>query len=340
MPTTTTAPIARDLVAWFHKHGRDLPWRRTTDPYAILVSEVMLQQTQITTVLERGYYTRWLERFPDISTLAAADEKEVLQAWEGLGYYRRARNLQALARIILEQHGGVFPRDLETLRSLPGIGPYTTGALASFAFDLPAPLVDGNVARVLSRLDDDATPVDSTAGQKRLWQRAEELVRATTSPRALNSALMELGQTHCRPGAPHCIQCPVKRHCRATEPASLPVKGPRQTLTEVVERVIFHQETGAVLLQQERGTRRTGLWKLPPLPEAEHAAPPPVLLKSRYSITRYKVTLWVHRSPNQSAPRTDGQHLIPLGDLPTTPMPSPYRRALQSLLAGEEFRLH
>lgn len=300
----------------------------------------MLQQTQITTVLDRGYYTRWLARFPDIPTLAAATENDVLQAWEGLGYYRRARNLHALARAILERHEGAFPRDLESLRALPGIGPYTTGALASFAFDLPAPLVDGNVARVLSRLDDDATPVDSTAGQKRLWQRAEELVCAASSPRALNSALMELGQTHCRPGAPHCIQCPVKRHCRATRPAELPVKRPRAAITEVTERVIFYQETSGILLQQEAGTRRTGLWKLPPLPEAEHAAPPPVLLKSSYGITRYKVTLWVHAAPDVGVQVEKGQRLIPLSEIATTPMPSPYRRALQSLLAEAEFRLH
>lgn len=334
------APLARDLVAWFQKHGRDLPWRRTTDPYAILVSEVMLQQTQITTVLERGYYTRWLERFPDIPALAAAGEKEILHAWEGLGYYRRARNLHALARALLERHGGVFPADLESLRALPGIGPYTAGALASLAFDLPAPLVDGNVARVLSRLDDDATPVDTSAGQKRLWQRAEELVRAASSPRALNSALMELGQTHCRPGLPHCIQCPVKRHCRATRPAALPVKRARPAITAVTERVIFHQEPGGILLQQEHGPRRTGLWKLPPLPETWYAAPPPVLLQTRYTITRYKVTLWVHAAPAAGITPAGSQRLIPRAELAATPMPSPYRRALQSLLAADTNPLH
>lgn len=336
----SAAAFARDLSAWFRKNGRDLPWRRTTDPYAILVSEVMLQQTQVAPVLERGHYTRWMERFPDFATLAAAEENAVLQAWEGLGYYRRARNLLALARTVAHRHGGVFPRDLESIRALPGIGPYTAGAVASFAHDTPAPLVDGNVARVLSRLDDDATPADSTAGQKRLWQRAAELVLAASSPRVFNAALMELGQTLCRPGAPLCLSCPVKKHCRATDPAALPVKRARPAPTRVVERVFLLQENGSVLLEQERGPRRTGLWKLPALPDAAHAAAPPVLLKTAYTITRYKVTLWVHEPPPGELVRAENHRLIPRAELGATPMPSPYRRALDTLLARREFRLH
>ncbi len=333
------AELARDLERWFHRHGRDLPWRRTTDPYAILVSEVMLQQTQIATVLDRGYYERWLERFPDFSHLAAAPEHAVLQAWEGLGYYRRAHNLQALARAVLDRHDGVFPRDPEAIRALPGIGPYTAGAVASFAFNLPAPLVDGNVARVLARLDNDPQPIDSTTGQQRLWQRAEELVRAAESPRVLNSALMELGQSLCRPGRPLCLQCPVKRHCRAEAPAELPVKKPRPPVTAVTERVFFLAQGDAVLLEQERGARRTGLWKLPALPPDLHEAPPPVLLKSTYGITRYKVSLWVHAAPPEPV-LGEHQRFVPRGELAATPMPSPYRRALDTLLADDTFRLH
>ncbi len=333
------AELARDLERWFQRHGRDLPWRRTTDPYAILVSEVMLQQTQIATVLDRGYYERWLKRFPDFTRLATAPEAEVLQAWEGLGYYRRARNLQALARAVLDRHDGVFPRDPDSIRALPGIGPYTAGAVASFAFNLPAPLVDGNVARVLARLDDDHQPIDSTAGQQRLWQRAEELVRAAESPRVLNSALMELGQSVCRPGRPLCLQCPVKRHCRAGTPAELPVKKPRPQITAVTERVFFLAQGDAILLEQEHGARRTGLWKLPPLPSDLQDAPPPVLFKSTYGITRYKVTLWVHAAPPEAV-LADHQRLVPRGELAATPMPSPYRRALDTLLADATFRLH
>ena len=333
------AELARAFVRWFQANGRDYPWRQTRDPYAILVSEVMLQQTQIRTVLERGYYACWLERFPDFASLAAAAEAEVLKAWEGLGYYRRARNLQKLAQAVMTGHAGRFPSEPDAIRALPGIGPYTAGAVASFAFGLAEPLVDGNVARVLARLDNDATPVDSTAGSKRLWARATELVRASDDPRALNSALMELGQTVCRPAQPLCADCPVRAFCRATDPAALPVKSARQTLTEVTERVVFLRTAAGVLLEQETGSRRTGLWKLPALPEAWLQRPPPVLLKSRYGITRYKVTLWVHEAPPALPSWPANHRLLPWRELAAAPMPSPYRRALDRLLEGGDFRL-
>ncbi|MEN3944042.1 A/G-specific adenine glycosylase [Prosthecobacter sp. SYSU 5D2] len=332
--------LASDLVSWFHQNGRVYPWRETRDAYAILVSEIMLQQTQISTVLDRGYYARWLARFPDFATLAAASESDILMAWEGLGYYRRARNLQKLARTVMEEHGGVFPNEPASILALPGIGPYTAGAVSSFAFGLAEPIVDGNVARVLSRLDNDATPVDSPAGSKRLWERATELVRATDDPRALNSALMELGQVTCRPAQPQCPVCPVKKHCRATEPASLPVKSGKTQITEVTERVIFLHTADGVLLEQETGARRTGLWKLPALPDSLTENPPPVLLKATYGITRYKVTLWVHEAaPNQKHDWPASHRVIPHAELPATAMPSPYRRALDRLLKNALFEL-
>jgi A/G-specific adenine glycosylase len=335
--TSTDSPlIASQLVTWFRDCGRDYPWRRTLDPYAILVSEVMLQQTQISTVLERGYYARWLAQFPDFATLAAASEAEILKAWEGLGYYRRARNLQRLAQTVVAEHKGTFPSDPAAIRALPGIGPYTAGAIASFAFGLPEPIVDGNVARVLSRLFNDATPVDSTEGSKRLWERSTELVRATDDPRAFNSALMELGQTICKTGKPLCEQCPVRNQCRAVDPAALPVKKNRTTLTAVTERVFFCQSARGVLLERETGNRRTGLWKLPALPEE---AASPVLLKAHYGITRYKVTLWVHAPPAAPAEWPETHRWIPHQDIAATAMPSPYRRALESLLRDSAFRL-
>lgn len=333
------ASIAAALVAWFGKNGRDYPWRRTRDPYAILVSEIMLQQTQIATVLDRGYYHRWLARFPDFATLATAAEADVLKTWEGLGYYRRARNLQRLAQVIVSDHDGVFPSEPSTILALPGIGPYTAGAVASFAFGLPTPIVDGNVARVLSRLDNDSTPIDSTIGSKRLWDRATALVEATEDPRSLNSALMELGQTICKTGKPLCDQCPVQAFCKATEPATLPVKKTRTTLTAVTERVFFSQSAEGVLLEQETGNRRTGLWKLPALPEDSSAPLPPVLLKASYGITRYKVTLWVHTPPSGLTNWPETHQWISRDQLAHTAMPSPYRRALDSLLADTEFRL-
>lgn len=332
-------PVADALVAWFREHGKDYPWRRTRDPYAILVSEIMLQQTQISTVLGRGYYARWLERFPDFQTLAVADEETVLKTWEGLGYYRRARSLHRLAKVILEEHDGTFPPDHATMLALPGIGPYTAGAVASFAFGQAAPIVDGNVARVLSRLNNDRTPVDSTAGSKALWQHAEALVKATDDPRALNSALMELGQTHCTPTKPACSLCPLQTACQAVEPETLPVKEKRQEITAVTERVVFVRTAEAVLLEQETGSRRTGLWKLPALPESFEAQPPPVLMRTQYGITRYKVTLWVHEATGQMSDWPDTHRMIALHSLDATPMPAPYRRTLRDLLKREEFRL-
>jgi A/G-specific adenine glycosylase len=327
--------IAAALESWFETHARDYPWRRTTDPYAILVSEMMLQQTQIATVLGRGYYARWMERFPDLRTLADASEPEVLRIWEGLGYYRRARFLHQLAKTIIADHDGVFPRDVETIRALPGIGRYTAGAIASFAFDAREPIVDGNVARVLSRIANDPTPVDSTAGQAKLWEHAAFLVKAAKSPRILNSALMELGQRLCRTGTPACAECPVKPHCLAEDPATLPIKSKQTTITEVTERVFFHRTDAGILLQQETGPRRTGLWKLPALPDMPK--PPPVLHKAHYTITRYRVTLWVHEAPAAKLMKAvmgnESSRFISDDELAHLPMPSPYRKALNAVRA-------
>ncbi len=324
------ATFARALARWFKVCGRDYPWRRTTDPYAILVSEIMLQQTQITTVLDRGYYDRWMQQFPNLSALAKASEREVLKAWEGLGYYRRARFLHKLAQTVIMEQDGFFPRDINSIRQLPGIGDYTAGAVASFAFDDKQPIVDGNIARVLSRIFNDATPVDSTEGKKLLWQRATALVNASASARIHNSALMELGQTICKPAAPDCQICPVKKFCATTDPASLPVKSKRAQISEVIEHVYFLRNADGVLLEQETGSRRTGLWKLPALPEMKRF--PKILHTSAYTITRYRVTLYVHAAPSRQTILSSLHHsIIPFSDLTSLPMPSPYRRALEFL---------
>lgn len=338
---TDPGAVAQALEAWFAREGRDYPWRQTTDPYAILVSEMMLQQTQIGTVLDRGYYARWMERFPDVQTLAAASEEEVLRTWEGLGYYRRSRFLHQLAKSVMREHLGKFPQETSAIRALPGVGRYTAGAVASFAFDIAEPIVDGNVARVLSRLADDPTPVDSTEGQMRLWAGAELLVKAAKSPRRLNSALMELGQRICRTGTPACPNCPIRRFCQAKDPASLPVKGKKMTVTDVTERVFWYYRNGCLLLQQETGKRRTGLWKLPALPEQGEL--PGVLHKALYTITRYRVTLWVHDSPHDEHLKgilNDKVHkLVKEADIPDLPMPSPYRKAVKAVLHTARFIL-
>ncbi|MEC8942749.1 MAG: A/G-specific adenine glycosylase, partial [Verrucomicrobiota bacterium] len=188
----------RALLRWFDQCGADYPWRRTTDPYAILVSEVMLQQTTIGAVIQNRRFERFLEEFPDLRALAGASESELLRSWEGLGYYNRVRNLQKTARTILETHGGVFPADPSVLESLPGIGRYTAGAVASFAFDHPAPIVEANITRVLSRLFSYREPIDTPDSRSQLWSWAEALLPPCNA-RAFNSAFMELGQSHCSP---------------------------------------------------------------------------------------------------------------------------------------------
>jgi len=216
MPASTHLPLARviasALAPWFLAHHRDLSWRGTTDPYAIWVSEVMLQQTRVETV-ER-YWGEFLRRFPDVGTLAAADEEQVLRAWSGLGYYRRARMLHRGAKVVAERFGARLPADADALREIPGIGPYTAGAIAAIAYDQPAPLVDGNVARVLSRILAIEDVREQAATARGHWSVVAAIVREG-SPRVLAQALMELGATVCTPRSPRCEACPVATSCDA-----------------------------------------------------------------------------------------------------------------------------
>lgn len=322
------------LVGWFLKNARDYPWRRTREPYAILVSEVMLQQTQIATVLGRGFYTRFLESFPTVETLAAAADEPLLKAWEGLGYYRRARMLRETARALILDHGGVFPHDLESLMKLPGVGRYTAGALRAFALDAPAAVVDGNVARVLSRIMDFSTPVDDTAGQKQVWKWAEALADPGRS-RAYNSALMELGQRICRPGVPDCLTCPVAAFCKTRTPEALPIKRQKTQITAVDEHALWLKDkNGRLLLHRESGKRREGLWKLPTREPAEIASLP-VLAEHQYTITRYRVTLRVYDGTGFSAnlPADQDEIWHESSDILALAMPSPFRRVIERLLA-------
>lgn len=329
LPAAELPAFQDALIAWFAREGKDYPWRRTTDPYAILVSELMLQQTTLAMVLSRRYFERWMEAFPDVQALAAAPEERVLALWEGLGYYSRARNLQKAARAIVGRHGGVFPTSPAEVLALPGVGRYTAGAVISFAFDAPAALVDGNVARVLARLFDFREEIDSTVGQKALWSWAEALV-PEKGARLYNSGLMELGQRVCTVGQPRCLLCPVRAWCRAEAPAALPRKAPRREPVIVEETALFACRDSHVLLQQEKGRRRHGLWKLP----APGGRPEGRLLStSRYVITHHRVTLRVHEAP-ATIVAADDEKWIPLAGLETLPVPSPYRKALTALLSG------
>ena len=201
------------LQQWYGRYGRDLPWRRTTDAYAILVSEVMLQQTQVERVVD--YYQRFLQRFPTIAALASAALEEVLAVWQGLGYYQRARHLHQAARYIMEHHQGVFPNTFEEVAALPGVGRYTAGAVLCFAFGQPLPILDTNVQRVLERVFVRRRAKRASAMQKRLWQLAEEVLPAGQDAWVINQAMMDLGATTCTARSPQCWRCCLQTVCHA-----------------------------------------------------------------------------------------------------------------------------
>ena len=225
---TTCEGLRASLAAWYRVSRRHLPWRETPTPYRVWVSEIMLQQTQVQTVIP--YFERFLVDFPDVTTLANATEEAVLTRWAGLGYYRRGRQLHAAAKQLVAQHEATLPRDVATLLTLPGVGRYTAGAIASIAYGTPAPVLDGNVARVLSRLMALELEVDRGPGQRALWSAAERLV-CHDDPGSHNQAMMELGALVCTPAQPGCSGCPLRASCRAHAAAAettYPRKRPRK----------------------------------------------------------------------------------------------------------------
>ncbi|MDW8228190.1 MAG: A/G-specific adenine glycosylase, partial [Anaerolineales bacterium] len=257
-------PPVEKLLAWYEKHARSLPWRNVSDPYAIWISEVMLQQTRVEAVIP--YFERWMKRFPTVADLAAAPEQDVLALWEGLGYYRRARNLHQAARIIMAKYGGQIPRELSALRRLPGVGRYTAAAIASIAYGLDVATLDGNLKRVLARLFNIEEPVDTPAGEKRLWALAEQhLPRGRAGD--YNQALMDLGATLCLPRAPRCPLCPVNEFCQARAlgvQESRPVRQPKKETPHYTVTAAVIRRNGRVLLAQRpsRGLLG-GLWEFP-----------------------------------------------------------------------------
>ena len=339
------------LLRWYRRHGRDLPWRQTREPYAILVSEVMLQQTQVATVIP--YYIEWLRRFPDLAALAAASESDVLHAWQGLGYYARARNLRAAAKAVQDRHGGKFPREPDAMRDLPGVGRYTANAVATFAFDRPVPIVEANTTRVLTRLFNFRAPIDSNAGREALWQRAATLV-PKSSARVYNSALTDIGALICLPRRPRCDICPVRKFCRAKNPGTLPIKKMRPRTRRLSESHALVVRKGKILLEQSCGRWR-GMWILPPLrqraattfTQARRGNLPDggdkldrfkrssLSRRQVYSLifpfTHHRVTLRVFR---QAPCKIDNerQRWFPIRVLDSIPLPSPHRRALAALL--------
>jgi len=298
------------LLGWFAANARDLPWRRTLDPYHVWLSEIMLQQTQMDRAVL--YFERFLARFPDVSSLALAHEDEVLKLWEGLGYYSRARNLMAAARVILNGHGGVFPATFEAVRALPGVGPYTAGAVMSVAYNDHRPAVDANVERVLSRVLDIDRPVSEPAVKRRILAAAWELVPPGES-RAFNQGLMELGALICAPRKPDCPRCPVSGLCLARERGTalsrpVPTAKPETVRVDMACGVLV--TGGQVFIQKRRrGDVWPGLWEFPggvmepgETPEAAmvrefreetelRVRPVGKIAVVRTSYTRYRITL-------------------------------------------------
>jgi A/G-specific adenine glycosylase len=327
------ASIVAPLVAWYARTARDLPWRRPPDrsadwPYRVWVSEIMLQQTQVERV--KDYFARFVGRFPDVQTLAWAREREVLRLWEGLGYYRRARQLHAAARVIAAEHGGEFPRTVAGLRKLPGIGRYTAGAIASIAFGVPAPIVEANSRRVLARLVGHDQPTGGTAGDGPIWEIAERLV-PRKQPGRFNQALMDLGATICTPTRPRCTACPLAAVClahRTGRTETIPVTAARTATQRLTETAVVLRRRGAVLLERRgAGEWWEGLWDFPRL-AGKRLPGDRRLGVVTYTVTHHQVTCTVvervvaGRLPRAAANR---RWLAP-GRLASLPLAAPARR--------------
>jgi A/G-specific adenine glycosylase len=355
--------VARRLRAWFDRHRRDLPWRHDRDPYRIWVSEVMLQQTQVATVVP--YFERFVAAFPTAAELAAADEQDVLRLWEGLGYYRRARDLHRTARLLVARHAGRFPDDPALVRGLPGLGRYTANAVLSQAFDARLPILEANSQRVLSRLFGRAEDPRGGPARAWLWRAAEALLPARGSGE-FNQALMELGALVCTPQAPRCDRCPLAPHCVARREGLqdvIPARAPPPETTNVQEATVVIRRAGRVLLvQRPAGGRWARLWEFPhgPLQEGEsHAAAAarlaaeltglevrlgPELMTVRHGITRFSVTVVAFEADWAGGKFCSpfyvrGAWLRP-GELAGRPVSSPQRRLTRALAApGRQRRL-
>jgi len=349
------AVVARSIERWFATAKRDLPWRVAPDapglkrnPYHALVAEAMLQQTQVSRVIDK--YRAFIAALPTVADLARADEQRVLALWTGLGYYRRAKNLHAAAKLIVERFHGEVPRDAESLRSLKGVGRYTAGAVASIAFDRPEPIVDGNVARVLLRLHARDAASDDKAVQPWLWERAAALVTAAASPAAFNEGLMELGATVCLPppAAPACPACPLRRSCRAHATGrelEIPRPKARATRRNVhCAVVVIRRDDGATLLEQRppTGVMWAGLWQAPTV-ESESAMPGPAALAKAvglsgralspretfsFTATHRQMQFTVHEARSPEGFKPARGVFVPASDLAEYALSTPQRRAL------------
>jgi len=335
--------VARNLIRWFDKNARDLPWRRTDDPYAIWISEIMLQQTQVKTVIP--YFERWLSALPNVAALAQARPEKVLKLWEGLGYYRRARHAQAAAKAIVDRHAGQFPARFEQIRALPGIGRYTAGAISSIAFHQPTPILDGNVMRVLSRIFGVAGDPREKTANARLWQLAQDLVSIDVKHCSkLNQSLMELGALLCAPRGPQCALCPVRPSCFAFRTGRVEEFPQRIARPKATERrfvaLVARKGNRYLVRQRPGGAVNAHLWEFPnieiPLNETNLAkavapfqiADAPPFCRIHHSITRYRILLEAFHA--KAAPETFGIWKT-LAELNRLPFTSAHRKILDAL---------
>lgn len=348
-------PIARALLDWFAHAKRAMPWRETRDPYHVLLSEVMLQQTQVVTVIP--YFERFVARFPTPEALAAAPEAEVLKAWEGLGYYSRARNLQAAARAIATQHAGRVPDAWEAMRALPGVGDYTAGAVLSIAYGVPVPAVDGNVLRVISRL----FALEADIAQPAAKRAVEAIVRAeqpSSAPGAFNEALMELGATVCTPARPRCEACPLAAHCRAHEEGrtqTLPVKSKKAPpRAGVLAAALVRRGDCRLLVRRPAEGIWGGLWAYPAA-EVPAASSPETCLKealqalgieahvggllhtTAHTLTHRRLTIPLYEATWRAGEARDGAW-VARDEVDAYALPVPFRKLVTALDPGPLFQ--
>jgi A/G-specific adenine glycosylase len=322
--------LTEKLLGWYAQSRRDLPWRRTRDPYRIWLSEVMLQQTRVQAALP--YYKRFLERFPTVEALAAAPEQDVLACWSGLGYYTRARNMQKAARQVAAM--AAFPSTYRAIRALPGIGDYTAAAIASIAFAEPHAVVDGNVLRVVARVDNDRSDVLAAGTRERFRSRVLEWLDPA-HPGDFNQAVMELGATICLPRDPHCPSCPIASHCAARAAgtqALLPVKSRLAEPERVAGILVIVRKKGRVLLWQRpaAASRMAGFWELPAPEQLPGLRRGPTLGKIRHSITHHRYELAIIVGTVTRAPR--GFRWISGEELSRIPLSTSARKALAAVV--------
>lgn len=332
----TAEAFAQRVLAWHQQHGRhDLPWQQPATPYRVLVSEVMLQQTQVSTVIP--YFQRWMETFPDLATLAVAEDDQVMALWQGLGYYSRARNLQKAARYLVTEYDGQFPQELTELERIPGVGRYTAGAIRSFAFDAYGPIVDGNVRRLFCRLFAISGPPLSSAVNKKLWQLAEHLTPKQNN-RSFAQGLLDLGATICKPKNPDCENCPLLQHCQAklqNRVTEFPNPKAKKVLPIRQGHFLWQSERDSLWLERrpEQGIWAT-LWALPEVNNAPENAS--LVGEFQHTFSHYKLHAQVWQLTNLELNEAVGQprDIKPMDaeQLEQVGMPTPIRKFIQQQL--------